>query len=65
MSELTAATSVQAVPRHGVSLGEAFRVWLRVALLSFGAWQAWWLSALWLGAALLARLGETQDTAGS
>jgi chromate transporter len=25
-----------AVPRHGVSLGEAFRVWLRVAALSFG-----------------------------
>src|ERR1041385_332717 len=23
-------------PPHGVSLGEAFRVWLRVALLSFG-----------------------------
>src|ERR671932_2617322 len=23
-------------PGHGVSLGEAFRVWLRVALLSFG-----------------------------
>src|SRR6266487_5546359 len=22
--------------RHGVSLGEAFRVWLRVAMLSFG-----------------------------
>src|SRR5215212_7388443 len=25
-----------AVPRHGVSLGDAFRVWLRVAALSFG-----------------------------
>jgi chromate transporter len=24
------------VPAHGVSLGEAFRVWLRIALLSFG-----------------------------
>ncbi|HYI89575.1 MAG TPA: chromate transporter, partial [Beijerinckiaceae bacterium] len=23
-------------PAHGVSLGEAFRVWLRVAALSFG-----------------------------
>lgn len=32
-----------------------------VALLSFGTWQTWWLSALWLGAALLARLGATQD----
>ncbi len=32
-----------------------------VALLSFGAWQAWWLSTLWLGAALTLRLGETQD----
>jgi chromate transporter len=26
----------QALPSHGVSLGEAFRVWLRVAALSFG-----------------------------
>jgi O-antigen ligase len=31
---------------------------LTIALLSFGAWQAWWLSTLWLGAALLARVGE-------
>ena len=30
---------------------------LIVALLSFGAWQAWWLSMLLLGAALQARLG--------
>jgi O-antigen ligase len=30
---------------------------LIVALLSFGIWQAWWLSTLWLGAALQARLG--------
>src|SRR3954464_1956453 len=36
VSEVTATESVQTVPRHGVSLGEAFRVWLRVALLSFG-----------------------------
>lgn len=28
--------SVGVVPHHGVSLGEAFRVWLRVAALSFG-----------------------------
>jgi chromate transporter len=27
---------VQVSPNHGVSLGEAFRVWLRVAALSFG-----------------------------
>lgn len=26
----------QSIPDHGVSLGEAFRVWLRVAALSFG-----------------------------
>ncbi|SED97400.1 chromate transporter [Rhizobiales bacterium GAS188] len=26
----------RAVPQHGVSLGQAFRVWLRVAALSFG-----------------------------
>jgi chromate transporter len=28
--------TAQALPSHGVSLGEAFRVWLRVAALSFG-----------------------------
>ena len=28
--------SDQVVPAHGVSFGEAFKVWLRVALLSFG-----------------------------
>lgn len=31
---------------------------LTVALLSFGAWQAWWVSTLWLAAALLDRLGR-------
>jgi O-antigen ligase len=36
---------------------------LTVALLSFGAWQAWWLSTLWLGAALLARLGDQREPA--
>jgi O-antigen ligase len=36
---------------------------LTVALLSFGAWQAWWLSTLWLGAALVAKLGETRAAA--
>jgi O-antigen ligase len=36
---------------------------LTVALLSFGAWQAWWLSTLWLGAALLARLGDESERA--
>src|SRR5215204_4482072 len=30
------AGSNGAVPGHGVSLGDAFRVWLRVAALSFG-----------------------------
>ncbi|MBA1154783.1 chromate efflux transporter [Microvirga mediterraneensis] len=29
-------SAAQASPSHGVSLGEAFRVWLRVAALSFG-----------------------------
>src|SRR3954462_4395712 len=36
VAELAIAEGGQAVPRHGVSLSEAFRVWLRVALLSFG-----------------------------
>src|SRR5215212_7166786 len=35
-TSLTASRSAAAAPKHGVSLGEAFRVWLRVAALSFG-----------------------------
>src|SRR3954463_7655131 len=36
MAELAIAEVGPSVPRHGVSLREAFRVWLRVAMLSFG-----------------------------
>src|SRR6476646_1175028 len=36
VAELAIAEGGQSVPRHGVSLREAFRVWLRVAMLSFG-----------------------------
>src|SRR5215217_9176209 len=37
MTETSVTAGVrQAEHRHGVSLGEAFRVWLRVAALSFG-----------------------------
>jgi chromate transporter len=36
MAELSIAERDACVPRHGVSLHEAFRVWLRVAMLSFG-----------------------------
>ena len=36
MTELSVAGRTGAVPRHGVSLNDAFRVWLKVALLSFG-----------------------------
>jgi len=36
MVELSVATAGRSEPRHGVSLNEAFRVWLKVALLSFG-----------------------------
>src|SRR6201982_4125927 len=37
MSEASIADAARrAEPAHGVPLGEAFRVWLRVALLSFG-----------------------------
>jgi chromate transporter len=35
-ASVTAAGSTRAEHRHGVSLGQAFRVWLRVAALSFG-----------------------------
>jgi chromate transporter len=36
VAELSVAQRSHSVPRHGVSLHEAFRVWLKVALLSFG-----------------------------
>src|SRR6516225_3315201 len=36
MAQLSVATVDRSEPRHGVSLNEAFRVWLKVALLSFG-----------------------------
>ena len=36
MAELAIAEGDEYAPRHGVSLREAFRVWLRVAMLSFG-----------------------------
>lgn len=35
-TSLTASGRAAAAPSHGVSLAEAFRVWLRVAALSFG-----------------------------
>jgi len=34
---------------------------LVIALLSYGAWQAWWLSALWLTAALCRAVGRDAD----
>jgi O-antigen ligase len=40
-------------PRRALALGCAAAV-LTIAMLSFGAWQAWWLSSIWLIAALLA-----------
>src|SRR5204863_2627405 len=36
VSEMTATAGIRPTARHGVSLGEAFRVWTRIALLSFG-----------------------------
>src|SRR5215831_13275935 len=36
LSHLSAAEKIQPAVSHDVSLGEAFRVWLRVAMLSFG-----------------------------
>ena len=33
---LTPADNLRPTPAHGVTLSEAFRVWLRVASLSFG-----------------------------
>ena len=48
--------------QHALAFGYAAAC-LTMALLSFGAWQAWWLSTLWLGAALVVRLGETRTRA--
>ncbi|HET7594167.1 MAG TPA: O-antigen ligase family protein, partial [Stellaceae bacterium] len=39
--------------QRALALGCAAAV-LTIAMLSFGAWQAWWLSAVWLTAALVA-----------
>src|SRR5437764_5913261 len=36
MTEISVPAGVRPIPAHGVSLREAFRVWLRVAALSFG-----------------------------
>jgi chromate transporter len=36
MTDVPVTTLARSEPRHGVSLGEAFRIWLRVAALSFG-----------------------------
>jgi chromate transporter len=36
VAELSVTEGGQSIPRHGVSFNEAFRVWLKVALLSFG-----------------------------
>src|SRR6266508_5003174 len=36
VAELSIAEAGRHAPSHGVSLREAFRVWLRVAMLSFG-----------------------------
>jgi exopolysaccharide production protein ExoQ len=34
---------------------------LTIALLSYGAWQAWWLSSLWLGASFIAATAPAGD----
>jgi hypothetical protein len=36
LNQVVKRSAVSADPSHGVSLSEAFRVWLRVAALSFG-----------------------------
>lgn len=46
--------------QHALAFGYAAAA-LTVALLSFGAWQAWWISTLWLGAALLHRLARDES----
>src|SRR5512132_3962963 len=41
MAELTIATASPSELQHGVSLRDAFQVWLRVASLSFGGPVLW------------------------
>src|SRR3954447_15014400 len=36
MTDVPAPPSLRSVPAHGVSFGEALRVWLRIAAMSFG-----------------------------
>src|SRR6202030_305234 len=36
MTQLSTVENIQSTPAHGVSFGEALRVWTRIALLSFG-----------------------------
>ena len=36
MSELSTAAKLDDTPAHGVTFADALRVWIRVALLSFG-----------------------------
>jgi chromate transporter len=36
VAEISVAEGAPSISRHGVTLNEAFRVWLKVALLSFG-----------------------------
>ena len=36
MTEISVPAGTRPLPAHGVSFGEALRVWLRVAALSFG-----------------------------
>jgi O-antigen ligase len=52
-----------AAPRRALLFAYAAAAWI-VAMLSFGAWQAWWLSTLWLGAALLTRPGSDRESLG-
>src|ERR1700720_1747690 len=36
MTQLSTVENIESTPAHGVSFGEALRVWTRIALLSFG-----------------------------
>jgi exopolysaccharide production protein ExoQ len=47
--------------QRGLALGCATAV-LTIALLSFGAWQAWWLSSIWLTAGLFAGVQPRPDS---
>jgi O-antigen ligase len=59
-------TEAEHVPRLARASGLAWAASaLVIALLDYGAWQAWWFACLFLGAAIASATGTPADSAGS